>query len=133
MVAVEIIVALIGGGVSIVTPLLGYYIYKWKTQLDKNKTDESGEEPESEPEPEPEPEPEQVAKPSEERYCQILETDVARIGVFPLIGGIPLINSNRCHETKSYCPNCKKYFCPYHKPRNNNGDPNGGHICPNNP
>ena len=118
MVAVEIVVALIGGGVSIVTPLLGYYIYKWKTQIDDNKTTS-----ESEEEPEPEPEP----KPSEEKYCQILETQVARVV------GIPFINNNRCHESKSQCPNCKKNFCPFHKPRNNNGDPNGGHICPNNP
>ena len=118
MIATEITVALIGGGVSIITPLLGYYIYKWKTQLDKNKNkDKTGEEPGSELE--------RVSEPSEERYCQILETQVTRVA------GIPFINSNRCHETKSQCPNCKKYFCPFHKNRNNNGDPNGGHICPN--
>jgi len=100
MVAVEIVVALIGGGVSIVTPLLGYYIYKWKKKLDP--------------------------EPSEEKYCQILETEVSRVG------GFPLINTNRCQETKSQCPTCNKYFCPFHKTRNNNGDLNGGHICPDN-
>ena len=100
MIAVEITVALIGGGASIITSLLGYYIYKWKKKLDP--------------------------EPSEEKYCQILETDVKRVG------GYPFINSNRCHETKSQCPTCEKYFCPFHKPRNNNGDLNGGHICPDN-
>ena len=121
MVATEITLALISGGITIVTPIIGYYIYKWKKQLDPVV-----EPPQSaEPEPEPEPEPPQSANPSEERYCQILETQVTRVI------GIPFINNNRCHETKSLCPNCNKYFCPFHKPRNNNGDPNGGHICPN--
>ena len=98
MVATEIIAAIISGGVTILTPFIGYVIYKLK------KNDEDDEEP--------------IAK-----YCQIQETPVLKIL------GKPIFDNSHCSETLSKCPNCNKFFCPYHKPINSDNSAYGGHIC----
>jgi len=101
MVAVEITVSLIGGGVSIITPIIGYIIHGCK----KNNENSSS------------------VPPQPPKYCQILETPVLRIM------GRPFVDESKCHEEKSQCPDCNKYFCPYHKSKNTDNTVYGGHIC----
>ena len=108
MVATEVIVALISGGVAIITPIVACAIKKCSPDpIPQTVTDPVG------------PTPPPVICPP----CQIQDTPIVRVL------GYPVFNSNSCHLTRMQCKKCKRWLCPFHFPINSDNSPNGGHIC----
>ena len=108
MVATEVIVALISGGVAIATPIVACAIKKCSPDpVPPPITDPVGPNPPNPPNP----------------PCMIQSTKIKRVL------GYPVFNSNSCHLPRMQCKICKKWLCPYHFPINSDDSPNGGHIC----
>ena len=105
MFATEIIVALIGGTVTLVTPFIALGIRKYCDNQDNNQSNnQSNNQKDNKP----------------KSICEIYST--------PLPNLFGTADTRFCNTKKSICPHCKKTFCENHISVNFETN-YGGHIC----
>ena len=106
MIAIEIVVAIIGGSVTLISPFIALGIRKYCENVQPV------------PQPVSQPVPQPVPQPLPKSICEIYTTSLP----------FAIADKRYCYLKKAICPHCNKTFCEYHLSVNTLGN-YGGHIC----